>query len=253
MNRSGLVSVTFRQKTTEEVNELVQRAKLDGIEWGSDVHVPVGDLENAKSVGSQTRAANLDVVAYGSYYRAGVENEFPFSEVLETAVALGAPVIRVWAGDKGTERVTEADWQTVADDINRIGDLANEKNIQIHLEYHAATLTDSADNTMKVLNAVNHPNVFTYWQPSVGRFHDERLNSIKQVAPRLANVHVFNWDFVFRLPLAEAQKHWQDYVDTINSIQSEYTNDRYFMLEFVRDDQESQFEADAETLLKLIK
>ncbi|MBG9989268.1 sugar phosphate isomerase/epimerase [Aerococcaceae bacterium DSM 111176] len=253
MNRSGLVSVTFRQKTTEEVIELVQRAKLDGIEWGSDVHVPIGDLENAKSVGAQTRAADLDVVAYGSYYRAGIKNEYPFSDVLETAVALGAPAIRVWAGDKGTERVSDEEWKAVADDIYRIADLANEENIQVHLEYHAATLTDSAENTMKVLNAINHPNVFTYWQPSVGRFHDERLNNIKQVAPRLANVHVFNWDFIFRLPLAEAQQHWQDYVDAINSIQSEYTNSRYFMLEFVKDDQESQFEKDAEILLELIK
>ena len=253
MNKTGLVSITFRQKSTEEIIDLAQKNRLDGIEWGSDVHVPVGNLENARAVGNETRAAKLEVVAYGSYYRAGAENEFQFYQVLETAVALGAPAIRVWAGNKGTERTTEKEWQTVAEDLHRIGELADRENVQVHLEYHDATLTDSAENTMNLLKAVDHPNLFTYWQPSVGIFTDARLASIGQVAPRLANVHVFNWDFIFRLPLVVGRNQWQRFIDKIDSIQSEYLSDRYFMLEFVKDDDETQFKKDAQVLIELIK
>ena len=55
-----------------------------------------GDLRRAKEVAQCTLDAGLSVVAYGSYYRFD-EQELPFAKVLETAIALKAPLIRVWA------------------------------------------------------------------------------------------------------------------------------------------------------------
>ncbi len=40
MIKSGLVSITFRQLTCEQIVDLVSKAKLDAIEWGGDIHVP---------------------------------------------------------------------------------------------------------------------------------------------------------------------------------------------------------------------
>lgn len=39
----GLCSITFRDKTVDEVITLVKKADLDAIEWGSDIHVPGDD------------------------------------------------------------------------------------------------------------------------------------------------------------------------------------------------------------------
>lgn len=57
--KCGMTSVTFRDKTPEEIIALTKQAKLQGIEWGSDVHVPVGNLELAKEIGDKTRGDRI--------------------------------------------------------------------------------------------------------------------------------------------------------------------------------------------------
>ena len=94
--KTGLTSVTFRQKSPEEIIALAKEAGLTGIEWGGDIHVPAGDTKTASEIGRKTREAGLAVLSYGSYYR-GDEGE-DFAPVLASAKALGAPVIRIWAG-----------------------------------------------------------------------------------------------------------------------------------------------------------
>ena len=89
MLKSGLVSVSFRQKTPEEIIALVEQCGLDGIEWGGDVHVTPGDTENAGRIGDLTRQAGLEVLAYGSYFRPGEQRAAAFAPVLASAKALG--------------------------------------------------------------------------------------------------------------------------------------------------------------------
>ncbi len=91
----GLCSVTFRQLDPPALLDLAARAGLAAVEWGADVHVPVGDLATARDVAARTADAGLAVASYGSYWRAGPEDVGP---VLATARALGAPRVRVWAG-----------------------------------------------------------------------------------------------------------------------------------------------------------
>ncbi|MFN2155934.1 MAG: sugar phosphate isomerase/epimerase, partial [Anaerolineae bacterium] len=97
MIRSGLVSITFRQLSPAEIVARAAQAGLEAIEWGGDVHVPHGDVDAARTVRRTTEEAGLQVAAYGAYYRVGHEEPCPFADVLESAVALGAPLIRVWA------------------------------------------------------------------------------------------------------------------------------------------------------------
>lgn len=95
----GVCSLTLRDCTPRGVVEMVSRAGLEAIEWWGGGHVPTGDLELAREVGKISRDAGLSVSTYGSYHRVGTDESPAFSKVLETAVALGAPSIRVWAGD----------------------------------------------------------------------------------------------------------------------------------------------------------
>lgn len=99
--RTGLTSVTFRQKTIDEIVALARKAQLDGIEWGGDVHVPAGDVQAARHAAKATADAGLSVLSYGSYFH-GDEGE-DFAPVLESAKALahrwcgcgrGAPLMR---------------------------------------------------------------------------------------------------------------------------------------------------------------
>ncbi|MCJ7549353.1 MAG: sugar phosphate isomerase/epimerase, partial [Anaerolineae bacterium] len=116
MIQTGLVSVTFRKLTPRAIVDLVAEAGLDAIEWGGDVHVPHGEIEIARSVRQMTEDAGLDMPSYGSYYRAGHSKLVPFGTVVETAIALGAPIIRIWAGKQGTAAADEAYWLRVIED-----------------------------------------------------------------------------------------------------------------------------------------
>ncbi|MHC4505194.1 MAG: sugar phosphate isomerase/epimerase family protein, partial [Planctomycetota bacterium] len=108
MIRSGLTSITFRKLSPEEIVRLTAEAGLDGIEWGGDVHVPPGEVDTARRVASMTSEAGLAVSSYGSYYRVGHDEPGLFAPVLETAIALGAPIIRVWAGRVASREADEA-------------------------------------------------------------------------------------------------------------------------------------------------
>src|SRR4051812_33893599 len=99
---AGLVSVTFRQLSPPQIVDLAHKAQLQTIEWGADIHVPAGDLVRAREVRGMTVDAGLSITSYGSYFRAGEDDPADFSPVLESAQALGALSIRIWAGRRGS-------------------------------------------------------------------------------------------------------------------------------------------------------
>ena len=106
---TGLTSITFRQLDAADIIDLVRQSGLDGIEWGGDVHVKPGETELAKRIGEQTRQAGLRVLSYGSYLHVdGPETvAADFEPVLQSALALGAPVIRVWPGGREPEKADD--------------------------------------------------------------------------------------------------------------------------------------------------
>lgn len=214
--RPGLVSITFRQLLVDEIILLCQQSRLETIEWGGDAHVPHGDDVMAQSVGEATRNAGLAVSAYGSYYRLGSSEEedgLHFSDVLSAARVLGAPAIRVWAG-KRSSADADAVWRrTVAAEALRIADMAAKHDIKICYEFHSNTLTDTNESAMELLEATQHPNIFTLWQPMNGRTVEECLAGLRQMLPRIHHVHVFHWwpDSKSRLPLAEGIDRWSKY------------------------------------------
>jgi len=46
----GLVSITFRDKTPEEILSAMKDTGLSFIEWGSDVHAPKDDIERLEGI-----------------------------------------------------------------------------------------------------------------------------------------------------------------------------------------------------------
>ncbi|HHW49193.1 MAG TPA: sugar phosphate isomerase/epimerase [Clostridiaceae bacterium] len=248
---TGLVSITFRNLSPKEIVSLVEKAGLDGIEWGGDIHVPHGDIRKAEEVYRMTSDAGLKVAAYGSYYKVGCEKEqgIPFEMVIDTALALKAPIIRVWAGDRGSSDADEAWWDNVVAEAIRISDLAKRHGLTVSFEYHANTLTDTSESAVKLMKEVGRGNVKSYWQPPVGLDFDSCINGLKQILPWLSNIHIFCWDMLERLPLAQGVDTWRKYMEVVKSIEG----DRFCMLEFVKDDRPEQFLKDAETLKQIVK
>ncbi|MGC9393646.1 MAG: sugar phosphate isomerase/epimerase family protein [Anaerolineae bacterium] len=253
MIRSGLVSITFRQLIPQAIVNLVAQSGLDAIEWGGDVHMPHGDIAQARLVRKMTEDAGLTVAAYGSYYRVGHNEPVPFEAVVESAVALGAPTIRVWAGKQGTATADEAYWARVVEDARAIGDLAQQVGIVVAYEYHDNTLTDTNAGALRLLRTVAYDNVRTYWQPPGGTTLDENLAGLDAILPWLANVHVFSWREINgqreRMLLDAKADEWAQYLSKVATT----GRDHFAMIEFVRDDDPANFLKDAETLKCLIR
>jgi sugar phosphate isomerase/epimerase len=231
----------------------VAKAGLDAIEWGGDIHVPPHNLTNAREVREATLEAGVRISSYGSYYRLA-ERQSSFEPVLETAIVLGAPTIRVWAGALGSAQANPEYFAAAADELADISHQAAKAGVAIALELHAGTLTDDIESTCRLVDRANCPTTTCYWQPPHGQSLTERLAGIRQLGKRISNVHVFHWiqDSAgehSRQPLSGAATDWRSLLVTL----SELDGDRFALLEFVRNDDPQQFLADARTLKGLLQ
>ena len=240
--RSGMTSVTFRGKTVAQVIAIATKANLKGIEWGSDVHVPVGDIAWAEKVGEMTRYAGLEVFSYGAYLNVG---ESGFAEIAQTALALGCKTIRIWPPKPSTKKATEEDFQNAISALKDISNIAQLYGVTVCMEWHNGRLNDCAESSLRLLKGVDQPNIRTYWQPIYT--YPDNIRHIRAMEGFIENVHVYNWIYdkpVVRLPLAANRADWEKYIDALG-----YRN---YILEFTADDSDENFLADAKTLKELL-
>lgn len=249
----GLVSVTFRQLAPEALIDLAARVGLAAIEWGADIHVPPGDDANAARVAEATRAAGLTVSSYGSYLRMPSATVSETAAVMDTAAALGAPMVRIWPGERNRDSASysAAERDAVARAIDRTAGVAADRGLAVGLEYHPGTLTDALSSSAALMEAITAPNVHLYWQPSPGIAEDAAFAEIAALGRHIAHLHVFRWDAArVRYPLADGLPLWERWVRAIP--QGRWQGPRFAMLEFVANDDPQNLGADAQALHRLI-
>lgn len=278
----GLVSISFRHLKPSEIISLCVHNKLEAIEWGGDVHCPHGDVATAARVGENTRAYGIKIAAYGSYYnfkevaeeatgkkttdngadpepQHGLMSEANpgskrrsdvFDDVLSSAVALKAPLIRVWAGWKPSAEYDRTERGAIIRKAKEIADRASEYGIGIGFEYHAGTLTDTRESALQLIREIDHPNVSLYWQPRNHGNFEENRRELQTVLPFLGNIHCFFWGpggIKERLPLAEGKSVWREFLATVKTD----GRDHCVLLEFIKDDDPDQLAADSKELIHL--
>ena len=246
MLTTGVVSVTFRPLSPERILALSVQAGLDGVEWGGDVHVPAGDIAAASRVGRVTQDAGLSVRSYGSYFKAGYTAPSAFADVVATAKAVGAPGIRIWAGQKGSEE--EDNRSAVTDSIRSCAEECARAGMTVSLEFHPGTLTDHYESACRLMEEVGAANLRLYWQPNQFRDEEYNLAALRAVLPYLSHVHVFHWAGRDMYPLAQGEAVWRKYIDILK----EDPKDHAMLMEFVCDGSERQFLEDAEVLHRLL-
>lgn len=250
MFKTGIVSVTFRKKTIDEIIRLAKSSSLECIEVGSDVHAPKEDHENCKRIAALAADSGIEIISYGSYYKLG-QYESPedeFEGYISAAKLLKAKNIRIWAGVRGSADIGPDERTRLTAEARLCARLAAEAGLTMSFEYHGGTLTDGCDSALKLMDDIAADNVSLYWQPNQYKDTDFNTSTLKRVLPFVSNVHVFAWDArggsCLRFPLAVHEAAWHEYLDILSSDTKEHA----LLMEFVKDDSDAHFIEDAKTL-----
>lgn len=248
----GLVSVTFRGLTTDQIIESCKNNSLENIEWGGDVHVPHGNTDVASAVGKTTKDAGLNVCEYGSYYEIGKSYPNDIKGVVDCARKLGTDTVRVWAYVKNYTDCTPEEYANAVIDAKRICDYAPE--MTFCLECHNNTLTEDYHDALRYLKDVDRPNFKMFWQPNQFRTFEYNVEACKVLLPYVRAVHVFSWeskdrDVIF-FPLDHHTDRWKKYIEILKEAP---VDELPMMLEFMHDGKPESLPETAKILLEWIK
>lgn len=197
MIKTGLTSVTFRQLSVDDVISCCKRSGLSCIEWGGDIHVPVNNPDNALTVAEKTAASGLDVCSYGSYCNVGSKCG-TFSDYLDAAKQLGAPVIRLWCGECSSSQASPEYRRKLVCVTRAACNEAAKYNIDIAFEFHNDTLCDTCESALSLVREIDCSNFGLYFQYNPFQSVTENCDTLRHFLPYLKMVHVFNVDKEYR-------------------------------------------------------
>lgn len=150
----GLVSATFKTESPDFVLAALKKADLHAVEWSENWHIPAGDAALARDLRERTLAQGAEIAAYGSYYRLG-QNSDPakdFLPTLQSAAALGAPLIRIWGGGTASAELDADTRRELAVEARIVSDMAASEGIKVALEWHKNTVTDTNESGLSFLD-----------------------------------------------------------------------------------------------------
>jgi sugar phosphate isomerase/epimerase len=247
----GLCSITFRTLPADDVLALATRTGVHGIEWGADVHAPPGGDAAVAALGARTRDAGLAVVSYGSYLGMAPSSDDQVEAALDSAEALGAPTVRIWAALGVTPDSPADERRRVTEHTAALVDRIAARGLTATLEFHPGTLTETAWSANELLDSVGRTELRTHWQPDPSLAPETALDELAAVAPRLAHLHVYAWGpagIDDRRPLADGVALWPAAFALADREGDAIAGGRYALCEYVRDDDPEQFVADVRVL-----
>jgi 3-dehydroshikimate dehydratase len=255
----GLCSITFRSHSPDEVLDLAIRAGVQGIEWGADAHVAPGGGSEVAALAARCADAGMEVVSYGSYLGMGPadENETAAVEaVLDSAQAVGAPMVRIWTELGVSPESPAEERRRVTERTATLVDAIAARDLVAALEFHPGTLTHTAASANQLLDELDRPNLRTHWQPDPVLSAAEALAELARVTQRLAHVHTFAWGpggIADRRALADGAELWPAALSLADRDGAPLPGRRFALCEYVRDDDPDQFVDDVRTLRRWLQ
>ena len=243
--RLGLVSVSFRPYTPEDILKAMTKAGLNYIEWGGDVHAPAGDMEKVEQLPTLQKKYGVTCSSYGSYFRIGVSAFDELPCVVEAAKKLGTNIIRLWAGNEESTAYTGQKKEKFFSECRKIAQFGAQNDVIFCLECHNWTYTDTKETALELMKAVDSPNFRMYWQPNQFKSIEENIAYAKLLSPYTEHIHVFNWKGEQKMPLCEAVDVWKRYL-------SAFDTDKTLLLEFMPHGDIQSLEKEAAALRQII-
>jgi len=244
MKNMGLVSVSFRGLTPEQVASAAAEAGLAFVEWGSDVHAPWDDGEKLAEVYRAQKVYGLHCCSYGTYFRLTVTPMEDLPGYIRAAKILGTDILRLWCGTKKQEDCTEEERLYLLDECRRAAAIAEKEGVTLCLECHRNSYTETKEGALDVMRAVDSPAFKMYWQPNQWRTIEENVGYARLLKDYITHIHVFQWKEKKRFPLREGIQEWRRYL-------AELPGEHMLLLEFMPDDDVASLPEEARALREL--
>ncbi|MBE6712287.1 MAG: hypothetical protein E7580_02070 [Ruminococcaceae bacterium] len=224
----GLCSVSFRKHSPAEILQEMQRASLNVIEWGSDIHAPAGDEKALKELASLQALYGVTCSSYGTYFKIGTTPAEKLTDYIRAARILGTSVLRLWAGSKNSEEFDEGEKEAFFKECLTLATLATKEGVTLCMECHNKTYTNRFQSALELMQAIHSSHFRMYWQPNQFRSDEENLASAEALAPYTENIHLFHWRGKEKFPLAQGKALWKNYL-------KHFQGNQTLLLEFMPD------------------
>lgn len=245
MWKTGLVSISFRNLSTDEIMKLARDAGLDAIEWGSDVHAPYEKSEKLEEIAQKQSEYGLYCSSYGTYFRLGLHDTALLKDYIKAAKILKTNILRIWCGNKNFQELSEDERKHIICEGQKAAKLAKEANVFLCMECHNNTYTNCIEGAIDLMTSINSKHFLMYWQPNQYQSFEKNCEYARLIAPYVVNIHAFYWEGKNRYKLADGLSMWKSYL-------SYFHNEGVIMLEFMPDDDPKSLKEEANALNMLV-
>ena len=240
----GLVSVSFRKHSFQQIIDTAAACKLECIEWGSDVHAQCSDIDRLHAIARAQKAAGLFCCSYGTYFKLGETPLDTLCQYIEAAKILGTDTLRLWCGTKSTDLYSQSETEQLIAECRQAARIAEQAGVMLCLECHRNTYTETKEGALRLMEAVGSAAFGMYWQPNQGRSIEENIEYAALLAPYTKHIHVFQWKGTERYPLEQGIDEWRRYLDAIGGKHT-------LLLEFMPDNLITTLKSEAQALFKI--
>ncbi len=241
----GLVSISFRGNTPEEILVAMKNARLSYIEWGSDVHAPKDDIQKVNEIVKLQKEYGIECSSYGTYFRLGVTPIEELDGYIKVAKILGTNILRLWCGEKNRHNLTPNEKDKLFSDSKEAAKIAEENNVILCLECHNNSYTEDLNGALEIIEYVNSPFFCMYWQPNQFREFNENMEYAEKISPYTKHIHVFKWRGQKKYTLYDGIEEWKAFLNCFNE-------ENTLLLEFMPDNNIESLKREADALREII-
>ncbi|MDQ3439573.1 MAG: sugar phosphate isomerase/epimerase [Planctomycetota bacterium] len=185
----GVNSVLFGGHDMEVAFRWTQQCGYDGIELsaidGMSAHLVLERWrEIAPRVKELSKQYSLPVMAMEQPAQDAAKMEAAF----QAAAEIGIPIVNCGPGGKAND---ESTYQPVVDSLCKLADRAKHYGVTLCFKAHVGQYVYNTPTTLKVLAAIDHPNLGLDMDPShIWRAGEDPVEAIGAVVKRIRHVHI---------------------------------------------------------------
>ncbi len=244
--RLGLVSISFRGNSPEQILTEMNKAGLKYIEWGSDVHAPCSDEQRLCKIAQFQKEHNIICSSYGTYFWLGRDDVNELESYIKAAKILGTNILRLWCGNKNSQDYTAKERDHLFEQCRLAAKIAEKNDVIFCMECHPNTYTNKTAATLELMQAVNSEHFRMYWQPNQFESYDYNIDGVHKIAPYMEHVHVYNWEGHGKFPLKDGIAKWREYLKA-------FKDNTALLLEFMPDNRIESLCDETKALFEIVE